>query len=261
MYKKNREILTTKLITPLLPLYEQEFPLIFFWSPKSGCTSLIKWFFFQIELLQKAIDYNPEGLVHLYRIEVYETQQNYKLKIAEQLLDDKKDVYKLVRNPYSRAVSSFLSTFVNENIMNQVAPADIHNGLSFKKFLYQVKNIGVARGLIDAHIAQQYVEEEELFIQNYVHLEHFTNKIRDIEKKYNLLESPILNIIKSPHHKAQKMTVKGKQTFAEVNMSVETLRGPIPEYKNFYDDETRDLVRELFKKDFEKYGYNQYDLN
>jgi hypothetical protein len=44
-------------------------------------------------------------------------------------------------------------------------------------------------------------------------------------------------------------------------MSVETLRGPIPEYKNFYDDETRDLVRELFKKDFEKYGYNQYDLN
>jgi hypothetical protein len=57
------------------------------------------------------------------------------------------------------------------------------------------------------------------------------------------------------------MTVKGKQTFAEVNMSVETLRGPLPEYKNFYDDETRELVRELFKKDFEKYGYNQYDLN
>ena len=57
------------------------------------------------------------------------------------------------------------------------------------------------------------------------------------------------------------MTDKGKQTFAEVNMSLETLSGgPLPQYKNFYDEETRDLVRELFKKDFEKYGYNQNDL-
>jgi hypothetical protein len=59
MNNKKRELLAIKLITPSLPLYEKEFPLIFFWSPKSGCTSIIKWYFFQIGLLQKAIDYYP----------------------------------------------------------------------------------------------------------------------------------------------------------------------------------------------------------
>lgn len=258
MYNEKRELLATKLITSLLPFYEKEFPLILFYSLKGGSTTLIKWFFFQIGLLQKAIAYNPS--VHLYRMDIYEKQENYKLKIKEQLLGDKKDVYKLVRNPYNRAVSSFLATLTNKAILNQIAPG-LHNGLSFKQFLYIIKDIGVKKGLINAHIAQQYVEEEELFIRNYVHLEHFTTSIRNIEKKYNLLESPILNIIKSPHHRAQQMTDKGKQTFAEVNMSLKTLYGFLPEYKNFYDEETKDLVRELFKKDFEKYGYNQNDLN
>jgi hypothetical protein len=259
MFNKNREILITKLMAPPLPLYEKEFPLILFWSPKSGCTSLTKWFFFQIGLLQKAIDYDPSSF-HQYRGGVYQTQENYKLEIADQLLGDKKDVYKLVRNPYNRAVSSFLATLKNEQLIKQVAPC-YHNGISFKQFLYQVKNIGVTRDLIDAHIAQQYVEEEELIIQNYVHLEHFRTGIREIEKKYNLLKSPILNIINSPHHMAPKMINKGEQTFADVNMSLETLNKPLPIYKNFYDEETRDLVREMFKKDFEKYGYNQNDLN
>jgi hypothetical protein len=261
MLKNEREIIIKKLISPIPPLYEKKFPIIFFWSPKSGCTSLIKWYFFQIGLLQKAIDYNP--WIHLYRMEVYEKQENYKIKITEQLLNDKRDIYKLVRNPYTRAVSSFLATLINKNIMSVVAPG-INNGLSFKQFLYLVKNIGVKRDLINMHIAQQYIEEEELFIQKYIQLEHFSTEIRNIENKYNLLQSPFENIIKSRHHMSQRMNDMGKATFAEVKMtfeevkmSKESFNKPLPQYKNFYDQETRDLVRDLFKEDFERYGYNQ----
>lgn len=99
------EDVVTKLTTYLLPLYEKEFPIIFFWSPRSGCTTLIKWFFFQNGLLQKAMDYNLWVL--LYRMEVYEKAENYKTDISMQLLHGKKDIYKLVRNPYKRDVSSF----------------------------------------------------------------------------------------------------------------------------------------------------------
>jgi hypothetical protein len=53
------------------------------------------------------------------------------------------------------------------------------------------------------------------------------------------------------------MADKSKKIFAEVNMSQDTLRGPLPHYKNFYDEETKQLVREVFKKDFEKYHYNK----
>lgn len=258
MLKKEQEALIKKLITPTSPLYGKVFPIIFFWSPKSGCTSLIKWYFFQIGLLQKALDYNP--WIHFYRMEVYEKQENYKIEIAEQLLNNKKDIYKLVRNPYKRAVSSFISTLTNENIMNEVAPG-INTGLSFKQFLYKVKDIGISKDLINAHIAQQYIEEEELFIRNYIKLEHFNTAIRAIESKYNLLQSPIENIIQSSHNMSQRMKNIDKKTFAEVKMSLESVYNePLPQYENFYDHETKDLVRNLFKKDFKKYGYNQTDL-
>jgi len=255
MDSQKREQLASKLITPILPLYEKDFPLIFFWSPKCGCTSLIRWYFFQIGLLQNALNYNP--WVHFYREEVYEKKENYKLLVTQELLNAKKDVYKLVRNPYQRAVSSFFTTLNNKHIMDKVHPTGLSNSLSFKQFLYQIKGIGVKKELIDIHIAQQYIDEEEVFIKNHVHLEQFTNEIREIEKRYNLPESPISTIIKSPHHRTHKMTDKGKQNFAEVKMSQETLGGPLPWYQNFYDKETIDLVRELFKKDFEKYGYNK----
>ncbi|WP_158234681.1 sulfotransferase family 2 domain-containing protein [Lentibacillus sediminis] len=257
MPKTEREVLIKKLITLTLPLYKKEFPIIFFWSPKSGCTSLIKWYYFQIGLLQKAIDYNP--WIHFYRMEVYEKQENHGIKIAEQLLNDKKDSYKLVRNPYKRAVSSFFATIATEQLMNSVAP-DINNGLSFKQFLYRIKDIGVKKGVIDAHIAQQYIEEEELIIQNYIQLEHFSTGIKAIENKYNLLHPPVENFVKSPHHVTQRMKDMGKGTFAEVKISLESLNKTLPQYRDFYDHETLDLVRELFKEDFEKYGYNQTDL-
>ncbi|MEC3122054.1 glyoxalase, partial [Bacillus thuringiensis] len=39
------------------PHYHRKFPIILFWSQKSGCTSLANWFFYQIDLLQTALSY------------------------------------------------------------------------------------------------------------------------------------------------------------------------------------------------------------
>ncbi|WP_066335820.1 MULTISPECIES: sulfotransferase family 2 domain-containing protein [Metabacillus] len=257
MSKKEREVLIKNLIRDPIPLYGRGFPLIFFWSPKSGCTSLVKWFLFQNGLLQKAIDYDP--WVHKYRAEVFQKQNNYTTELTDQLLNDKNVTYKLVRNPYKRAVSSYLSTVTNENLKNKVFPG-INNGFSFKQFLFKVKDIGVSSELIDRHIALQYVEGEECIIKNYLHLENFNNEIRMIENKYNLLASPIQNISKSPHHMAQNMTDKGKGSFAEVKLTLETAVGSLPTYESFYDGETIDLVKELFKKDFISFGYNPTNL-
>lgn len=250
-----KEMIISKLTTHLLPLYKKEFPIIFFWSPRGGCTTLIKWFLFQNGLLQKAMDYNP--WVHFYRMEVYEKQKNYKADLSKQLLHGKKDIYKLVRNPYKRAVSSFLAVIDNETIMNEIA-LNSHNGVSFKQYLNHIKKIGVSRDLINSHIAQQYVEKEELLIGNYIKLEDFSTGIKAIENKYRLLDCPILTISNSSHHLSQKMIDKG--AFAEVKMSLKPYGRSLPTYESFYDEETKVLVRELFKKDFEKYGYSLTDL-
>ncbi len=49
--------------------FNPNFPLILFWSQKSGCTSLAHWFFYQINLFKQAIKYN--SFIHHYENEIY----------------------------------------------------------------------------------------------------------------------------------------------------------------------------------------------
>jgi hypothetical protein len=248
--QKLKEVLTNS--RP--PLYEKDFPIIFFWSPKSGCTSLIKWFYFQIGKLEEALNLHP--WVHTYRLQVYQAEPQYLLRIAEQLLFNKKESFKLVRNPYTRAVSSYLAAIFNEPLMDQFAPGAKVTGISFKEFLYKVKAIGADHPSLDPHIAQQYIQDEELFVKNNIRLESFTADIRSLEQKFQLKNSPLHEFVKSPHHLTQAMKSNGQQSFADVRCSRSTIKTPLPDYTDFYNDETKKLVQELFKKDFSHYGYD-----
>jgi hypothetical protein len=247
--QKLKEVLTSS--SP--PLFEPDFPIIFFWSPKSGCTSLIKWFYFQIGKLDEALKY--DSWVHTYRLQVYQKQPGYLYRIAEQLLFNKKDSYKLVRNPYTRAVSSYLAAIYNETLLNQIAPGAKDTGISFKEFLFKVKEIGADNPKLDPHIAQQYIQDEELFVKNHIRLENFTAEIKSLEQKFKLKNSPLHEFVKSPHHLTQAMQSNGRQSFADTRFSRQTIKTPLPDYTDFYNDETKKLVQELFKNDFSHYGY------
>ncbi|WP_261134454.1 sulfotransferase family protein [Bacillus sp. Marseille-Q3570] len=254
MIDSHRRFVANKLITPPLPLFADEFPILFFWSPKCGCTSLLKWYLYQIGHLEKAKNYNE--ILHAYRLKVIEKQKNHTLKIRKHLLHESKDVYKLVRNPYTRAVSSFLHAVRSPDLLTDIAPG-MENGLTFKQFLYRIKNMGVERGQINGHMVQQYLDGEESFIRKFIKLEEFSTSIRQIEKSYNLLQSPINDIIKSPHHVTEKMNENDNRNFADMKMSVHSFSQPLPPYRNFYDQESENLVREIYVKDFIRYGYDQ----
>lgn len=90
-----------------VPHFNSNFPLILFWSQKSGCTSLAHWFFYQINLFKQAIKY--DSFIHNYENEIYKNSSDYFIELAAALYTNGKDSYKLVRNPYTRAVSSFFS--------------------------------------------------------------------------------------------------------------------------------------------------------
>src|SRR5437763_451410 len=87
-----------------LPLHNERMPFAFAWTPKAGCTSLTKWFFFQIGELDAALKHHP--WVHRYRREIFEARRDYRTKWLEILSKRDKPVFKLVRNPYDRAISS-----------------------------------------------------------------------------------------------------------------------------------------------------------
>lgn len=233
-----------------LPYYHNSFPLVLFYTHKSGCTSLGKWFFFQIGLMKQENTYEVWKNLHEYT-----SRTNYRKELNICITERKKTIYKLVRNPYKRAVSSFLQ-IVSYPYLFEKFEGDYNKGLSFKNFLYQVQKMGSDKGSIDPHIDQQYIQGEEKYIKNFIYLEDFDNQIRQIEGRYGLLHSPLIELTKSPHHFSNKMKMEGQH--AETVITSNSLVHPT--YKSFYDEETLELVKKLYKKDFNAYSYDPLTL-
>ncbi|NPC91402.1 sulfotransferase family 2 domain-containing protein [Bacillus sp. WMMC1349] len=240
------------VISPYTPLYAKDFPIIMFWIPKSGCTILNRWFFFQNGLLDD-VEKKSAGDVHSYRNFVYTKTKNDQQALTKDLLDRRKDTYKLVRNPFRRAVSSFLATICSPQFIC-LFHRDIHSGLSFSQFLYHLHDLGSEIDSLDRHVGCQYIEGEEEVVENYIYLEQICSQIREIENKYMLLKSPLSQLSKSSHHLSDLMTKKGK--FANTVLTMSSLNWVFPTYESFYNLETKELVQEIFKKDFEIYGYD-----
>ncbi len=65
MKNVNQELLNHVILhKDRIPHFHKDFPLILFWSHRSGCTSLANWFFFQIGLFTEAKKYN--NFIHYY---------------------------------------------------------------------------------------------------------------------------------------------------------------------------------------------------
>ncbi|WP_226674117.1 sulfotransferase family 2 domain-containing protein [Rossellomorea aquimaris] len=235
-----------------IPLYSKEFPIILFWSPKSGCTSFLKWFLFQNGLLADALKYN--AWPHIYRLEVLNRKPAYVEQLKVILSKQEKPVYKLVRNPYTRAVSSYVATLKNKVLSNELQ-LKTGDGLSFKEFLLHIKKIGVERGKIDLHIAQQYIIGEKKVINHHIKLEDFIKSLRNIEKDHSLRAAPMNDLIKSPHH--NNMTLKVNECCSERKFIIGEHEPNYPNYRSFYDKETKELVYEIFKADFIAYNYSK----
>ncbi|MFJ7557889.1 sulfotransferase family 2 domain-containing protein [Bacillus thuringiensis] len=247
-----------------IPHFQKDFPLILFWSHRSGCTSLANWFFFQIGLYDEAINYAP--FIHHYEFNIYKNKTSYYEGLETELLKLKKDTFKLVRNPYKRSVSSFLILYNNPYADKQWADIkqyfyndkNINKGISFKQFLYYVKALNPKSDQLDSHFSQQYIQGEEKFIKHHIKLENFGETISKIEQQYELKHSNLLLLTQSPHHRAHEMNYKG--SYADHDIT-NPLFPKLPTYKSFYDKESIELVSEIFTDDFESYGYKKNEIN
>lgn len=250
------------------PLCNKELPIILFWSEKAGCTSFTKWFFFQIGLLEEAIKQS----VHVYRIQMYNQQKNYFKNLSEQILNSKKEAIKLVRNPYNRAVSSFLTIshycFSSHPINNRMYKDweriyklfynsnSIYKGISFKQFLYYLEKVGSDISIVDGHIGQQYLDGEENLITRYIKLEKLQGEIQNIEKKYSLPSCPKSIFAQENDHNFSKSMIEKGNISDEVFTREMLFGNSLPTFESFYDKETLELCKSIFKKDFEVYGYS-----
>ena len=261
-----------ELLHQRTPLFHEDFPLILLWSEKSGCTTLLKWFFYQLGLLDDALKHSD--WVHDYENQVFKARDDYLLDLDRALDKQEKPVVKLVRDPYQRALSSYLSLTekkdgeehwsieVRRHVRNYFyGTVGGPYGFSYRQYLQWLQETGVDE--CDGHIAPQRSPlEDHISGVQILKLEEFSDRIRSLEAAHGLKESDLEAISESAHH-VKKATLEGARQGAVAEIQIPMPRPdwyPVPSSRNFYTQECADRVRSIFEGGFESYGYPELSL-
>jgi hypothetical protein len=118
------------------PLLDPEKRFIVMWSPKSACTTAYVWFSNLCGFLDEVAEVvESGGFPHRHRIKVYMHSHRYRDTIKTDTRDF--HVVRIIRDPYSRAVSIFrhaLATGFADAAAGR-AGLDFEQGVSFRQFL------------------------------------------------------------------------------------------------------------------------------
>ena len=261
-------------------LLDDKHKIIMDWTPKAACSKSIEMFWNEMKIV-RGIHYPQDGVVHDYRTHFKKACG----AVTESMLNSSQYYkFKVVRNPYDRAVSSYLYMMKrmfthtildnNSNSKNKRGrawkPKAKHhlNDLSFvellRLFIDKVRprheKGQVSRNIALAHFIPQSSEYEVEYYKKHnsslfnriVHVEKFDDDIShvndDIGRNYSFpvgLDS----------HIQKKFSVPDIY-IGNHNYSYLINNHLIPEnYGNFYNEETKLLVEAIFAKDLEIYGF------
>ena len=261
----NLVTMANNLVRYRCPLYTKEFPIILLYSEKSGCTAAIKWFFWQTGLLDDALTISH--WVHNYENSVFKKTPNYRSDLVQHLCSNDKRIIKFVRDPFERAVSSYLillgaaarkpNHFSHrhwENICRHIyGRPDDPRGLSFRDFLMYLCETSTVVGEADGHFAQQFRIEEQFFPVETHRLGNMFKVLKSLESEMHLPTSDAA-VLESRHHRVYD------KSFSTVVADVRFEKGAFadqrpPQFRAFYSAETENLVQELFYDDFRNYDF------
>lgn len=176
---------------------------------------------------------NPNNLVH---------RTNFDYVKRKEINSKYKDYFRFafVRNPYDRVVSSYKNRILKEVITkrpyikwvhwNYLSLGNFYVWMSFKNYVKEICKIDDK--IADNHFRTQYWilsnEKQELLPNHIYKFENLSFEFEKIQEKMW-----VKNKIKLPH----LMKSKHKP------------------YRDYYDEETKTLVKERFKKDLEVFWY------
>lgn len=234
------------------PLYNKEKKLMLSLSGKSGSVYAIKWFFFHSPFWHEAKNY-PKW-IHKYRQEVFhESKKNHAARLDFWQNPSSYTKIKLVRNPYSRAVSSYAHVLRYPKTLEKdiKAPLD-KEGLSFTEFISWIETINIKT--CNLHYSTQVHCFERLAEWNYdylIKLESSGEGFAKLEKDFGLPSSPFEELRKSKHHSNHH---QGAGFVGDERIPFG--RSAPSKYPYFYNHELVERVRLLYAEDFERYGYS-----
>ena len=221
------------------------------WSAKAGCTVAIKMYLRYLGLLAEAEHYSnwvrENNWVHVYRVRVY--YANHGLATHRDLTDPGLVKIKVVRNPYDRAVSSYIAA-VRHRLDEIVDLAGKGAGdLSFRRFLELLESIDLSA--CNPHYRTQVrpYETGGVTFDAILHLERLSEDLAELNRRHGIALDPAG--LTSHHH--IKKTDRVMHGAADAPWPA--LADSIPAYASFYDPDTLRRVERLYRLDFAHYGY------
>lgn len=224
------------------------------WSPKAGSAVVVAMFLRHMGLLDEALRHHR--WVHRYRIDVF----NHRFPFSPEMLHDPAYFkFKVVRNPFHRAVSSYIHAmkFHYADIPIRAPLRRRDAGISFADFVRFLALRDFRR--INSHYAQQKKDYEEgvpVLFDTIVHIEDLESGIGAINRRRGCRfefrhENTEIQKLLDSHHTQKHPEVENVSHMPWSRVCVR-----IPDYAAFYTPDLRRQVAALYRDDFETYGYS-----
>ena len=254
------------------PLYSPEFPIVLFWSQKSACTTVAKWFFAHIGQLKRAL--NHHRWIHEYENNVFKARPNYFEDCAAALNSGVTSV-KFVRNPYARLYSGYLetcnprvlrepdhwSTQTRARVIEHLVGSDpgLEYAYSFNQFVGWLAEQSLDD--IDVHLAPQFESFEEAVSPTILQIDSSEDVFEALEIEFDLPATKGRKQIYTSGHHHKKKELQGGVGASILDVAIPVVRStafqlidaPIHVIANSISGST---IKELFEADFRAYDYS-----
>ncbi|MEE9416713.1 MAG: sulfotransferase family 2 domain-containing protein [Acidimicrobiales bacterium] len=228
---------------------ERDIALMF--SGRAGSSFAMKWYLHHNKIKSQY------AWAHAHRTKViYPAAWHQERREAMYAGGDFK-LIRFTRNPFTRAVSSFLHSTQNEPVSRNIVKWLGHrDGYSFLQFLSFVADTGVQR--VNNHFAHQFSYLEKIHeLDAFCPIEGGRIALNELESQLGLPESSdeVLSRLRRAGHELTYRS--GDSKVAERVFEVGTKADSYPSTGQFYDERTESMVLEIYSTDFDRFGYDR----
>jgi len=215
---------------------------IYYFIPKSGCTSLAVWTLEQC-------GYRQEDILKSYDADNPVTKLARNL-IGVDIVNPNNNYFKFtfVRNPLDRVVSVFLEKVIKDRgeTARTIESRLSLNNPTFIDFVTSLENINIEE--FDEHLAPQSSLIKGFDLDFVGKLENFEEDFRWLQEKINVSSWPLrLNKTKIDKNKNGDYSLVSKMELSKMD--------GYPPYSCFYTKDIKSKLNRIYQSDIDKFGY------
>jgi hypothetical protein len=248
------------------PLVSHDFPIAVCWAHKAANTTMLKWFLFQLGLLDRARAEYPDQM-HLFWYALSSAQHDYADQCFRALAGPvRKLTVKVVRDPAQRAVSSFLhfvrdpthgfpETWSEFLAWKWSRGREATSTATFVDFLQFILDATAAGTLHDPHLQPQWNAAQDPFIIQHLPLEDLAPRLHRLEHLCGLKTAPLEALSESPHHSPAERCHRWPREAARLPLDPDRLESlGTPHYESLLDASTLALIGRAYAADYAAYA-------